>query len=86
MRIGTWNLEGRWTSDHLALLRDQACDVWLLTEVPTQASIPGLTAHRTTQAMGPDKTWAGVFSGVDYDSHNRTHTGPPRWCSAATFA
>ena len=30
-----------------------------------KASIPGMTAHRTAQAMGPQKTWAGVFSTVD---------------------
>lgn len=65
MRIGTWNLEGKWSSDHLALLQGQECDVWLLTEVPTEASIPGMTAHRTAQAMGPRKTWAGIFSSAD---------------------
>jgi hypothetical protein len=64
VRIGTWNLEGKWSSDHLALLEDEDCDVWLLTEVPTKASIPGMTAHRTAQPMGPRKTWAGIFSGV----------------------
>ena len=65
MRIGTWNLEGRWSSQHLALLQDQDCDVWLLTEVHTDASIPGMKAHRTQQAMGARKTWAGIFSSVD---------------------
>jgi len=62
VRIGTWNLEGKWSSHHLALLEGQECDVWLLTEVPTRASIPGMTAHRTAQAMGSGKAWAGVFS------------------------
>lgn len=65
MRIGTWNLEGKWSSHHRALLMGAECDVWLLTEVPTEASIPGMTAHRTAQAMGPRKTWAGIFSSVD---------------------
>lgn len=65
MRIGTWNLEGRWSSDHLALLQGQECDVWLLTEVPSQASIPGMVAHRTLEPMGPWKTWAGIFSTGD---------------------
>jgi hypothetical protein len=65
VRIGTWNLEGKWSSDHLALLQDQECDVWLLTEVPTQASIPGMAAHCTVSPMGPRKTWAGIFSIVD---------------------
>lgn len=65
MRIGTWNLEGKWSSEHLALLRAQECDVWLLTEIHTQASIPGMAAHRTASPMGPMKTWAGIFSIVD---------------------
>jgi len=64
VRIGTWNLEGKWSNDHLALLVGQECDVWLLTEVPTEASIPDMAAHRTAHAMGPRKTWAGIFSRV----------------------
>ena len=65
MRIGTWNLEGKWSSNHLALLEGQGCDVWLLTEVPSKASIPDMVAHCTAQAMGPGKTWAGIFSRFD---------------------
>jgi hypothetical protein len=76
VRIGTWNLAGRWSSDHLALLQDQECDVWLLTEVPTEASIPGMTAHRTVSPMEPRKTWAGIFSAFDViaqpDPHHAT--------------
>jgi hypothetical protein len=34
VRIGTWNLEGRWWPDHLHLLEAAGCDLWLLTEVP----------------------------------------------------
>ncbi len=34
LRIGTWNIHGRKPTDlHLELLRNQRCDVWLLTEV-----------------------------------------------------
>ena len=33
MRIGTWNLEKKWTQDHADLMEEQKCDVWLLTEV-----------------------------------------------------
>lgn len=76
MRIGTWNLEGKWSPRHLALVLDQECDVWLLTEVPHEASIPGMAAHRTAQAMGPRKTWAGIFSSLDVitlpDPHRAT--------------
>ncbi|WP_180936022.1 hypothetical protein [Nocardioides ungokensis] len=38
--------------------------MWLVTEVPSEASITGMTAHRTAHAMGPGKTWAGIFSSV----------------------
>ena len=27
MRIGTWNLEGKWSSNHEAVLNDSDCDV-----------------------------------------------------------
>jgi hypothetical protein len=62
---GDWNLECKWSSDHLVLLQDQECDVWLLSEVPTQASIPGMAAHRTVSPMWPTKTWASIFSIAD---------------------
>jgi hypothetical protein len=65
MRIGTWNLEGRWSANHLALIRGQECDLWLLTEVPVDASIPGMWSHRTEHAMGRGKTWAGIFGNIE---------------------
>ena len=34
MRIGTWNLEGKWSPDHEAVLLHLNCDVLLLTEPP----------------------------------------------------
>ena len=65
MRIGTWNLEGQWSPDHLALLTRENCDVWLLTEVRTEVVIPGMQGHRTADLMGPSKSWAGIFSALD---------------------
>ena len=73
MRIGTWNLEGKWSSRHLALLQGQECDVWLLTEVPLEASVPGMTVHYTAQAMGPRKAWAGIFSSLDLTTQPDPH-------------
>jgi hypothetical protein len=44
MRIGTWNLQGRWDLRHLELLSAHDCDVWLLTEVnKTASSSPATT-------------------------------------------
>ena len=62
MRVGTWNLEGRWSQDHLALLAAQNCDVWLVTEVRDDTFVPGFESHLTSDKMGDGKAWAGVFS------------------------
>lgn len=65
MRIGTWNLEGRWSPDHLTLLTREDCDVWLLTEVHTRVAVPGMPAHRTGDFMGPDRSWAAIATALD---------------------
>lgn len=76
VRIGTWNMDGKWSPDHLALLQREESDVWLLTEVHLQASIPGMQVHRTAELMGRQKTWAAIFSTVDVaasaDPHRAT--------------
>ena len=65
MRIGTWNLEGKWSPDHLALLTRQNCDVWLLTEVRAEVAIPGMQGHRTADFMDPGRSWAAILSTLD---------------------
>ena len=55
-------MEGRWTPAHEELLRDQRCDVWLLTEVSDRMTLGDHNGIRTTSAMAPKKAWAGVFS------------------------
>ncbi|MDQ1735402.1 MAG: hypothetical protein QOH56_1653 [Pseudonocardiales bacterium] len=62
MRIGTWNLAGTWTSSHAQILQVGACDVWLLTEVPADATLEGYYGHVTEHRMDPGQHWAGVFS------------------------
>jgi hypothetical protein len=73
VRIGTWNLEGKWSPDHLALMDREHCDVWLLTEVHVDISIPGMQVHRTAELMGPRKTWAAIFSTADVDPKPDPH-------------
>lgn len=73
VRIGTWNLEGKWSPEHLALLDREACDVWLLTEVHIDAAVPGMQIHRTAELMGPRKTWAAIFSATDTDPQPDPH-------------
>ncbi len=61
MRIGTWNLAGRW-SRHQEFLQDQKCDAWLLTEVPDAATIDGGELARS-EIMRARKSWAAVWGG-----------------------
>lgn len=37
VRTETWNLEGKGSSDRLALLEGHECDVRLLTQMPSEA-------------------------------------------------
>jgi hypothetical protein len=62
MRIGTWNLEGRWTAEHRQVLLDKECDLWLLTEVAAGTRLPGYAAVTTDADMLPGKAWAAVLS------------------------
>ena len=62
VRIGTWNLAGRWTPAHAALLKREGCDVWLLTEVSERLSLPGYEAHVTDGLMAARRRWAGVLA------------------------
>lgn len=62
MRIGTWNLAGRWDSRHEALMRSQHCDVWLLTEVSERLTIDDYIQHSTVACMAPRRRWAAILS------------------------
>ncbi len=61
MRIGTWNLAGRWGDEHLAFLLAMDCDVLLLTEVSERLSVPGHTLHVGQATMAARRRWAGVL-------------------------
>jgi hypothetical protein len=45
LRIGTWNLEGRWGDAHLEFVVGMDCDVLLLTEVSESVDVPGHALH-----------------------------------------
>lgn len=77
LRIGTWNLEGRWTGSHRAMLLDLACDVWLLTEVSTAENVP-LNIHRSSVDMIDGRSWAAIGS-----RHSLTPLADPHPASAA---
>lgn len=58
MRVGTWNLAGRWTRAHRDLLSKASCDVWLLTEVRGDVALEGYARHLTGALMAePSRHW-----------------------------
>ncbi len=62
MRIGTWNLEGRWDQRHLDLITAMDCELLLLTEVSERVELPGYWMHATTALMAPRRHWAAIAS------------------------
>ena len=79
MRIGTWNLEGKHSPAHLALLEAQRCDVWLLTEVSEQLDAAGWHTATTAPDMTPGRSWAAVWSRRPVQSSSLPH---PASCAA----
>jgi len=62
VRIGTWNLEGRWSADHARAMAGARCDVWLLTAVRPRVSLEGYYQHLTGALLGEGNHWAGLLS------------------------
>lgn len=62
VRIGTWNLAGRWSDHHAALLKESACDVWLLTEVSDRVDLAGYEIHTSRALMATRRHCAAVVS------------------------
>ena len=54
----------------------EACDVWLLTEVPIDISLTAMQIHHTAELMDSRKSWAAVASSspvaVEPDPHRAT--------------
>ena len=61
MRIGTWNLAGRWSPEHHELVLTLDCDVLLLTEVSERTNLDGYDGHLGEAVMAPQRRCAGVF-------------------------
>lgn len=62
MKIGTWNLDARWTAAHEALLTQEHVDVWLLTEVSPSLSIPGFQHHFSEHRMMRGQHYSAILS------------------------
>ena len=64
MRIGTWNLAGRWDTRHRDLIVTMDCDILLLTEVPDRVALPGYQLHLGQMSMASRRRWAAVASSL----------------------
>lgn len=84
MRIGTWNIAGRWSDDHRALLVEADCDVWLLTEVNGRTCLPGYALHLSQSLMAPRRRWAGIASRLPMTSSPDPHPASARAQIGAT--
>lgn len=62
LRVGTWNLAGRWSAEHANLMADQRCHVWLLTEVLDDIDLDGYHGHFSEGVMVGRRRWAAVLS------------------------
>lgn len=60
MRIGTFNLAGRWSPLHHDFLMRLDCDVLLLTEVSERTRLDGFELHLGEGVMAPKRRWAAV--------------------------
>ena len=66
VRIGTWNLQGLWSSELLSLLQAQTCDVLQLTEVNERLSMPGHHLYLPTALMAARRgREVGAFAARD---------------------
>jgi hypothetical protein len=72
MRIGTWNLEGRWSAAHAAFMERAGCDVWLLSIVQDAFALDGGASARSEQ-MGDDVSWSAVWSASGLEALEPTH-------------
>ena len=73
VRIATWNLDGRWSDDHRALMLEADCDVWLLTEVGERTALPGYALHLSQGLMARRRRWAGIACRLPMASSPNPH-------------
>lgn len=62
MRIGTWNLAGRYGDRHRQQLEQMACDVLLLTEVSEKLDLTGWHVAATDHRMTPNRHWSAIVA------------------------
>lgn len=80
VRIGTWNLAGRWDARHLDSIEAMDCDVLLLTEVSSRLELPGYHLHMGRPLMAPKRRWAAIASRLRR-LQNQIPMAPRPWLS-----
>ena len=76
MRVGTWNLEGRWSAGHAAFMAQCACDIWLLSIVQDAfAPQTGETARSEPRGEGDDVSWSAVWSAAGLEAIEAISSG-----------
>jgi hypothetical protein len=74
MRIGTWNLEGRWSAGHATFMQQCACDIWLLSIVQDAFALEsGETARSEPRGEGDDVSWSAVWSAAGLEAIEPSH-------------
>jgi hypothetical protein len=73
MRIGTWNLEGKWTPSHERVLVLLDCDVLLLTEIHASLNLEGYEQQVSVATVGDAMHWAGIWSRTPMLRHPDPH-------------
>lgn len=61
VRVGTWNLDGRWDSRCQSALTRVAADVWLLTGLAERAALPGYRTHPCAAPLVAGRRWSAVL-------------------------
>ena len=84
MRIGTWNLAGRWSDVHASMMRDAACDVWLLTEVRDGTVLPGYDVHTTLYPMIEGRSWGAIAATPPLTPQRDPHPASAGACIGST--
>ena len=89
MRVGTWNMAGRWGPDHRALLDEAACEVWLLPEVAPRSDLPEPLVRSAEMPGTRRRAWAAIWSNAPLRAVASPHpatavatTGGFRFCSS----
>jgi hypothetical protein len=73
MRIGSWNLHGRWSDEHPKFLERQDCNVWLLAEVRTDVHLVGSHQVVTKALMTQDRHWSAILSRPGLEERDDPH-------------